>query len=145
MAAGRGGVTGSRPAARTAPGAAGGRGRLGRWREGRDRGVASVWAVGLVALLLAGFGVVLLLGQLAGLRQRVATGADLAALAAADRALRGADAACAAAGRVAAAHRVRVVRCDMAGEIADLSVAGEMGPYAVTVRARAGPAAAAVP
>jgi secretion/DNA translocation related TadE-like protein len=110
-----------------------------------DRGIASVWGAAVGALLCGAFGAVLVLGQVVELRQRVATGADLAALAAADQALGGAGTACAAAERVALAHRVRLARCDMAGEISDLSVEGGVGPYTVTARARAGPHDAAVP
>ncbi|WP_432746014.1 flp pilus-assembly TadE/G-like family protein [Streptomyces sp. JH002] len=110
-----------------------------------DRGIASVWGATVGALLCGAFGAVLVLGQVVEVRQRVATGADLAALAAADHALGGAGTACAAAERVALAHRVRLVRCDMAGEISDLSVEGGVGPYTVTARARAGPHDAAVP
>jgi secretion/DNA translocation related TadE-like protein len=110
-----------------------------------DRGIASVWGAVVGALLCGAFGAVLVLGQVVEVRQRVAAGADLAALAAADHALGGSGPACAAAERVALAHRVRLARCDMAGEISDLSVEGGVGPYTVTARARAGPHDAAVP
>ncbi|MYX43203.1 hypothetical protein GTW59_19350, partial [Streptomyces sp. SID89] len=55
------------------------RGRL----AGRDRGSATVWSVGAIALLCVVFGAGLALGQAAVTRHRAAGAADLAALAAA--------------------------------------------------------------
>lgn len=114
-------------------------------REGAgDRGAATVWAVACAVLLCVVFAAVLALGQVLAARQRVATAADLAALAAADRALEGQGEACALAGRVAAAQRAVVVRCELTGEIADLTAETRAGPYRVRARSRAGPPAAAV-
>lgn len=110
----------------------------------RDRGSATVWSVGAIAVLCAVCGALLGVGQAAVTRHRAAGGADLAALAAADHALEGRDAACALARRVALAQETRVVRCAVDGETSDLSVAAGTGLFAVEVRSRAGPAGSAV-
>ncbi|MBN0048736.1 flp pilus-assembly TadE/G-like family protein [Streptomyces actuosus] len=108
-----------------------------RWS---DQGSATVWSVGAIAVLCAVFGVLLALGQAVVTRHRAAGGADLAALAAADHWAEGGAAACARADRVARAQRARLVRCVIVGEISDVTVASGRGPFAVEVRARAGPA-----
>ncbi|MEU0386778.1 hypothetical protein ABZ251_20460, partial [Streptomyces chartreusis] len=46
------------------------------------------------------------------------------------------------AGRVARAQGVRLVRCEVAGEISDVTAASSRGPFTAEVRARAGPPAA---
>ncbi|MFF5371975.1 Rv3654c family TadE-like protein [Streptomyces sp. NPDC013187] len=107
-----------------------------------DKGSATVWSVGAIAVLCVVFGVVLALGQAVVVRHRAAGGADLAALAAADHWADGDAAACARAGRVATAQGVRLVRCEVAGEISDVTAASGRGPFTVEVRARAGPPAA---
>ncbi|MFZ4153813.1 Rv3654c family TadE-like protein [Streptomyces pseudogriseolus] len=109
-------------------------------RSPADRGSASVWCVGAVAVLCLVFGVVLALGHAVVVRHRAAGGADLAALAAADHWARGAAEACARADRVARAQDARLVRCVMTGEVSDVSVASGAGPFTAEVRARAGPA-----
>ncbi|WP_423836095.1 Rv3654c family TadE-like protein [Streptomyces cathayae] len=108
--------------------------------RGRDRGSATVWSVGVIAVLCVVFGVVLVLGQAAVVRHRAAGGADLAALAAADRWRDGEAAACARADRVARAQNTRLVRCAVDGEVSDVSVASGREPFAAEIRARAGPA-----
>jgi len=107
---------------------------------GSDRGSATVWSVGAIAVLCVVFGVVLALGQAVVTRHRAAGGADLAALAAADHWAEGGTAACARAGRVAEAQGARLVRCVLVGEISDVTAAAGRGPFASEVRARAGPA-----
>ncbi|GGY21068.1 hypothetical protein GCM10010384_29780 [Streptomyces djakartensis] len=107
-----------------------------------DQGSATVWSVGAIAVLCVVFGVVLALGQAVVVRHRAAGGADLAALAAADHWAEGAAAACADAGRVARAQGVRLVRCEVTGEISDVTAASGRGPFTAEVRARAGPPAA---
>ncbi|WP_258199109.1 Rv3654c family TadE-like protein [Streptomyces sp. A244] len=92
-----------------------------------------------MAVLCVVFGVVLALGQAVVIRHRAAGGADLAALAAADHWADGGTAACARAGRVARAQGVRLVRCEVAGEISDVTAASGRGPFSAEVRARAGP------
>ncbi|MCX5060376.1 flp pilus-assembly TadE/G-like family protein [Streptomyces sp. NBC_00452] len=113
-----------------------------RWAPGRDgdRGSATVWSVGAIAVLCVVFGVVLALGQAVVVRHRAAGGADLAALAAADHWADGAAGACSRADRVARAQGVRLVRCEVVGEISDVTAASGRGPFAAEVRARAGPA-----
>ncbi|OIJ69742.1 hypothetical protein WN71_002230 [Streptomyces mangrovisoli] len=107
-----------------------------------DRGSATVWSVGVIAVLCAVFGTVLALGQAVTVRHRAAGGADLAALAAADRWADGPGAACARAERVARAQGARLVRCALTGEISDVTAASGRGLFEAEVRARAGPAAA---
>lgn len=118
-----------------------------RWRFGRagarDEGVATVWVAMTTATLCAVFAVLLALGQAVATRHRAGGAADLAALAAADRALSGAATACEAARRVAGAQGAELVRCAVQGEIADVAARARFGPYAPQVRSRAGPPEAA--
>ncbi|WP_329275082.1 Rv3654c family TadE-like protein [Streptomyces sp. NBC_01451] len=104
-----------------------------------DRGSATVWSVGAVAVLCVVFGVLLAVGQAAVARHRAAAGADLAAFAAADHWTEGAEQACARADRVAAAQKTRLVRCAMVGETSDLTVMSGRGLFRAEVRSRAGP------
>ncbi|MEU6194255.1 Rv3654c family TadE-like protein [Streptomyces sp. NPDC047061] len=106
----------------------------------RDRGSATVWSVGAIAVLCVVFGVVLGLGHAVVVRHRAAGGADMAALAAADHWAEGTAAACAQADRVARAQATRLTRCVIVGDISDVSAASGAGPFAAEVRARAGPA-----
>lgn len=105
--------------------------------------MATVWAAVATVTLCTVFAVVLALGQVVVARHRAGGAADLAALAAADRALDGATAACRAAQQVAGAQGAEVVRCAVQGEIADVVARVRVGPYAPEVRSRAGPATAA--
>ncbi|MFD7748234.1 Rv3654c family TadE-like protein [Streptomyces sp. NPDC059694] len=108
--------------------------------SGADRGVATVWVAVTATVLCTVFALVLALGQAVAARHRAGGAADLAALAAADRALEGAVVACEAARRVALAQGGELARCAVDGEIADVTARARFGPYAPTVRARAGPA-----
>ncbi len=113
--------------------------RRARVRPRDDRGSATVWVVGLIGalcLLLAGL---LLMAQAMLARHRAGAAADLAALAAADHALRGQEFACAGASRVARAQGAEVERCATRGEIADVTVRAREGPMSAAVRSRAGP------
>lgn len=105
----------------------------------RDRGSATVWAAMATTALCAVFAVILAMGQAVVARHRAGSAADLAALAAAGHALRGPEAACARAAEVAGAQGAEVVRCAVAGEIADVTARAAFGPYAPAVRSRAGP------
>lgn len=120
------------------------RAHWGRWRTRRtlssERGSATVWTVGAIAVLCVVFGAVLAMGQAVVVRHRAAGAADLAALAAADHWADGATAACAEADRVARAQRARLVRCAVEGEISDVTAASGRAPLAAEVRSRAGPA-----
>lgn len=98
-----------------------------------------MWVAVTTAALCAVFAAVLALGQVVVARHRAGGAADLAALAAADRALRGAEAACGAAAEVADAQGAAVVRCAVQGEIADVTARVRFGPYTPEVRSRAGP------
>ncbi len=113
-------------------------------REGdNDRGVATVYACLASVVLLMLTGLAVHLGAAVVVRQRAESGADLAALAGAAKALSGQDIACAAATRVAAANGCDVNSCSLAGtEIAIVVTAGAgNGPLwpSATGRARAGP------
>ncbi|NDZ70422.1 flp pilus-assembly TadE/G-like family protein [Streptomyces sp. SID10362] len=114
-------------------------------RTASDRGSATVWSVGAIAVLCLVFGVVLALGQAVVARHRAAGGADLAALAAADRWAGGGTAACDRAERVARAQGVRLVRCALTGQVSDVTAASGTGPFTAEVRARAGPASPTPP
>ncbi|MGW4194206.1 Rv3654c family TadE-like protein [Streptomyces sp. NPDC005004] len=114
--------------------------RDGTARSGRgDRGSATVWSLGAVAVLCVVFGAVLALGHAVVVRHRAAGAADLAALAAADHWAEGAEAACARAERVATAQGARLVRCAISGEISDVSAGAGREPFSAEVRSRAGP------
>lgn len=105
-----------------------------------DRGSATVWSMGAIAVLCVVFGAVLALGQAVVVRHRAAGGADLAALAAADHWAEGGTAACARADRLAAAQGVRLVRCAIVGDTSEVTAAAGTGPFTAEVRAKAGPA-----
>ncbi|MER5466375.1 Rv3654c family TadE-like protein [Streptomyces sp. NPDC002668] len=105
----------------------------------RERGSATVWAAMATTVLCAVFAAVLAMGQAVVARHRAGSAADLAVLAAADSALSGTAAACAKAADVARAQGATVVRCAVRGEIAEVTAQARFGPYAPTVRSRAGP------
>ncbi|MFJ8882583.1 Rv3654c family TadE-like protein [Streptomyces sp. NPDC102402] len=107
--------------------------------------MATVWVAVTTATLCAVFAMVLALGQAVAARHRAGGAADLAALAAADRALRGEETACRAADEVAAAQGAQIVRCWVRGEIADVTARARFGPYAPEVRSRAGPPVTPLP
>ncbi len=111
----------------------------GRGGRGSDRGAATVWAAFAACALCVVFGAVLVLGQAVAARHRAGGAADLAALAAADRALWGEAEACAVAARVAAAQSAELVRCAVRGERAEVTARAVRGPYRPEVRSRAGP------
>ncbi|MCX4455807.1 flp pilus-assembly TadE/G-like family protein [Streptomyces sp. NBC_01340] len=105
-----------------------------------DRGSATVWTVGAIAVLCVVFGAVLVMGQAVVVRHRAAGAADLAALAAADHWADGGTAACAQADRVARAQHARLVRCAVEGEVSDVTAVSGSRPFDAEVRSRAGPA-----
>ncbi|MFE7512817.1 Rv3654c family TadE-like protein [Streptomyces sp. NPDC057540] len=112
------------------------------WRRGGrggDRGAATVWAAFAACALCVVFGAVLALGQAVAARHRAGGAADLAALAAADRALWGEGEACAAASRVAVAQGAELVRCVVADGVSEVTARVVRGPYRPEVRSRAGP------
>ncbi|WP_171166565.1 Rv3654c family TadE-like protein [Streptomyces sp. I05A-00742] len=113
--------------------------RWGDHRAGGDRGSATVWTAVAVTALCAVFVALLAMSQAVLARHRAGGAADLAALAAADHALLGQEAACGLARRVADAQRAAVVRCAVTGEVADVAAEAQAGPYTARVRSRAGP------
>ncbi len=114
-----------------------------RRRRWGDEGSATVWAVFAAMALCTVFAVAIAMAQVVVTRHRAGAAADLAALAAADTALRGAPAACRAAREVAAAQGAHLVRCTVRGDIADVTARARSGPFAPDIRARAGPATTA--
>ncbi|GAA3394034.1 Rv3654c family TadE-like protein [Streptomyces roseoviridis] len=104
-----------------------------------DRGAATVWTAVAACALCVVFGAVLALGQAVTARHRAGGAADLAALAAADRALWGEADACAAANRVATAQGATLVRCGVSEDIADVTARVTLGAWTTEIRSRAGP------
>ncbi|MGB8995306.1 MAG: Rv3654c family TadE-like protein [Pseudonocardiaceae bacterium] len=109
-----------------------------------DRGVATVWAAGAIAVLVsvAVFG--LHLGEAMIVRHHVESAADLAALAGAATVVAGEQYACAQAHRVTDRMRVQLTSCQIRGwDIlieATAHPAGALGTLAAaTATARAGP------
>jgi secretion/DNA translocation related TadE-like protein len=88
--------------------------RLGGWWAGDD-GYATVWAVGVIAVVLVVMLVGLNLGMAISGRHRAEAAADLAALAAASHATDGEPAACAYAARIAEGMATRLVECRLSG------------------------------
>lgn len=117
--------------------------QLGDWRPGDD-GYATVWAVGVMAVVLVVMLVGLDLGMAIGGRHRAEAAADLAALAAASHADDGEPAACAYAARIAEGMATRLVECRLSGwEVRVELEAGArlfLGAWGAAFgRARAGP------
>jgi len=116
-------------------------------RPAGERGSATVWVVALAGVLAAiGVAAVLVGAAVVG-RHRATAAADLAALAAAEHAVRGDPGACAAAGEVAGANGAWLTACTVGGgavvEVA-VEVPVRLGPLGVSRaggRARAGPVA----
>lgn len=128
-------------------------------RHDRDAGSASLWALSMAMVLWVCVAGVVLAGVAVVARHRAATAADMAALAAAtvlgrsDVAEVGRDpgggaAACAAATAIAVANDATVTRCQVMGQVVDvttsvaipeLSPLGSLGVDSVSARARAGP------
>lgn len=113
-----------------------------------DRGAGAVLVLGMAALLTLVAATAAALIAVAVARQRAASVADLAALAAAQHALEGPAAACGWAGRTSAADAGRLLGCRLDGDVAEVTVEvrppGPLGRIgAATSRARAGPASRA--
>jgi secretion/DNA translocation related TadE-like protein len=110
-----------------------------------DRGSATIWTAGGIAVLFLVAVVILGVGAATVTRHRVAGAADLAALAAADYAPDGEQAACGWARRVTDRMRVRLVSCRLDGWDALVQTSadppGLLARFgAATAHARAGPA-----
>jgi secretion/DNA translocation related TadE-like protein len=111
---------------------------------GDDRGVATVWAAGALAVVLSVAVLGLHLGGAMVARHQAESAADLAALAGAVTVVAGERHACAQAQRVADRMRVRLVSCRARGWDVLVEVAARTGGRLqfgeATGRARAGPA-----
>lgn len=110
----------------------------------RDRGAATVLAVGAIAAIVTTFWLVVSVGLATLTRHRAGSAADLSALAAAAHTSSGATAACERARWVTDRMRVTVSQCDVVDEEALVEVTarppgilGDLGTAAVM--ARAGP------
>ena len=119
--------------------------RLRPRRSGHDRGTATLWAAGGIAVLCLLAVMVLAYGAVIQTRHRATAAADLAALAGAGYAPYGATAACDRARWVATGMRVRVTSCRLADwdVLVEVSATlpGELTRLGtVTERSRAGPA-----
>jgi secretion/DNA translocation related TadE-like protein len=107
-----------------------------------DTGSATVWWVALCALLWFLTLAVLLAASVRIDRDRAATAADLAALAAAARAAQGTDQACTRARAIAQANRADLRSCALTGPVAEVTVSVPSSTLnrPITAHARAGPA-----
>lgn len=111
----------------------------------RDRGAATIWIIAVIAALLLFASGILAVGAAAVTRHRATGAADLAALAAADYAPDGEQAACGWARWVTDRMRVQLISCQLDGWDALVRTSADPpGPLArfgaATARARAGPA-----
>lgn len=110
-----------------------------------DRGAATIWVVALIAAMLMFATGVLAIGSATVTRHRAAGAADLAALAAADYAPDGEQAACGWARWVTDRMRVRLVSCHLDGWNALIQTSADPPEPlerfgAATAHAKAGPA-----
>lgn len=123
------------------------RGRRRRALRG-DGGSATVWVLGLAAMIWLVAAASAVAGHVRTVRHQAGVAADMAALAAAGDAFATRSAACAEARRVARANGAGVVACTVHGGIADVTVRSPLPqPFGslteregVIMRARAGPA-----
>ena len=116
----------------------------------RERGSATVWMVGAIALTILVTGAALSVGSAISTRHRAAAAADEAALAVAAAAIQGPPAACAIGARIAAANGARLTRCRLADAIATVEVQAAMPGGlrrfgSASVAARAGPVSVSTP
>jgi secretion/DNA translocation related TadE-like protein len=112
----------------------------------RERGSATVWVLALAGVLAVVGAAAVFLAAAVTARHRAGSAADLAALAAAGRAVLGDPDVCAAAGEVARGNGARLGTCTLGADaVVTVTVAvpvrlGPLGLYEATGRARAGPA-----
>jgi secretion/DNA translocation related TadE-like protein len=111
----------------------------------RERGSATVWVLALAGVLAVVGAAAVLVAAAVTARHRAGGAADLAALAAAGRAVTGDPDACAAAAEVAHRNGARLATCTVEdGAVAAVTVTvpvrlGPLGLFEATGRARAGP------
>ncbi|MEV8636727.1 Rv3654c family TadE-like protein [Streptosporangium sp. NPDC051023] len=116
----------------------------GRAAEG-DRGAATVWMVGFMALIFVVASAIVLAGTARVARHRARSAADLSALAAARLAFADPRRGCAEASLSAVGNGTRLMRCSINGYgIADVQVTVRLslpalGSRLITASARAGP------
>ncbi|WP_269324007.1 Rv3654c family TadE-like protein [Streptosporangium roseum] len=112
---------------------------------GRDRGAATIWAAGLMALVFAVTATVVFAGTARVARHRAQSAADLSALAAARLAFAAPERGCAEASSLAEGNGAMITRCFIDGDgIADVQVAvglslPVLGDRTIMANARAGP------
>ena len=114
-------------------------------RSGHDRGTATLWAVGGIAVLCLLAVIAVAYGAVVQIQHRATAAADLAALAGAGYAPYGVTAACERARWVASGMRVRVTSCRLAEwdvliEVSAALPGGLSRLGVITERSRAGPA-----
>ncbi|HKS45333.1 MAG TPA: Rv3654c family TadE-like protein [Amycolatopsis sp.] len=103
--------------------------------------MATVWTAGAIVALLAVAGLLFAFGSVVLTRHRATDAADLAALAAAGRAYRGHDEACARARSVTENMAVRLVGCRLEkwDALVEVEAIAPGGLGVVSAHARAGP------
>ncbi|MER5421004.1 Rv3654c family TadE-like protein [Streptosporangium roseum] len=112
---------------------------------GRDRGAATIWVAGLMALVFAVTAVIVFAGTARVARHRAQSAADLSALAAARLAFAAPERGCAEASSLAEGNGAMITRCFIDGDgIADVQVAvglslPVLGDRTIMADARAGP------
>ncbi|MEO3889138.1 Rv3654c family TadE-like protein [Nonomuraea sp. B5E05] len=114
----------------------------------KERGSATLWGVALMGLLMAVATAFATVGSVRVAGHRVSSAADLSALAAAEMALADPEGACLRASAIAARNGVKLARCEIRNEIADvwtsLSISLPIaGTRTLTGRSRAGTATVA--
>jgi secretion/DNA translocation related TadE-like protein len=112
----------------------------------RERGSATVWVLALAGVLAVMGVAAVLVAAAVTARHRAGSAADLAALAAAGRAVTGDPNACAVAAQIARRNGARLATCTLEdGAVVAVTVVvqvrlGPLGLHDATGRARAGPA-----
>ncbi len=113
--------------------------------ERQDAGSATVWLVGLAALVGLSVTVGIVQGSAVLARHRAEAAADMAVLAGAIQASAGQPDPCGAAARIAGRNGVLLAQCAVYGEDVEVVVTrplrlGTLGSWTASSRARAGPA-----
>lgn len=121
---------------------------IGKVKQLGERGSGTLWMVAAMGLLWSVGTMAMMVGGVRAARHRAYAAADLAALAAAAHASRGAEEACGLAARVARESGGRLRRCVLRGRVSEVTVTTvvpvrpHVGPLTATAQARAGPVAA---
>ncbi|HYJ66860.1 MAG TPA: Rv3654c family TadE-like protein [Nocardioidaceae bacterium] len=116
-----------------------------RRRHRSESGIATLWGLAIIGILVLFAAVSAGVVSLVGARHQAETAADLAALAGAQSVADGDGDPCQVAGRVAVANGGRLVRCAVDGDIVEVRVEVESPQllghaWTLSGRARAGPA-----